>query len=46
MRYAALVTTAEPARIGQYDLLPPGARRVEPRLPSLKGVWYQGHYPA
>jgi hypothetical protein len=43
MRYAALVTTAEPARIGQYDLLPPDARRVEARLPSLKGVWYRGH---
>jgi hypothetical protein len=34
MRYAALVSTAEPARIGQYDLLPPDARRVEARLPD------------
>jgi hypothetical protein len=34
MRYAALVSTAEPARIGHYDLLPPDARRVEARLPD------------
>jgi mono/diheme cytochrome c family protein len=34
MRYAALVSTAEPTRIGQYDLLPPDAHRVEARLPD------------
>ena len=34
MRYAALVSTAEPARIGHYNLLPPDARRVEARLPD------------
>jgi hypothetical protein len=34
MRYAALVSTAEPARIGHYDLLPPDARRVDARLPE------------
>jgi len=34
MRYAALVSTAEPARIGHFDLLPPDARRVAPRLPD------------
>ena len=34
MRYAALVSTAEPARIGPYDLLPPDARRVEARVPD------------
>jgi mono/diheme cytochrome c family protein len=34
MRYAALVSTAEPARIGHYDLLPPDARRVEARPPD------------
>jgi mono/diheme cytochrome c family protein len=34
MRYAALVSSAEPARIGPYDLLPPDARRVEARVPD------------
>ena len=32
VRYAALVSTAESARIGRYDLLPPDARRVEARF--------------
>ena len=34
MRYAALVSTAEPAEIGPYKLLPVDARRVEARLPD------------
>jgi hypothetical protein len=34
MRNGALVSTAEPAQIGQYHLLAPDARRVEARVPD------------
>jgi cytochrome c2 len=34
MRYAALVSTAEPAAIGGFPLLPADAHRIEARLPD------------